>query len=254
MRCRALRVPATRSRGRPAVWNCRTVCSTRSIRSRTITTVGPPTAGRVEEPQRGEGHSEGLAGALVVPDQALAAGRVHHPLVDRLDALDLRVPRDELLEERPAADLGAVVEDVVPQNRQHLAGREQQLDRPHDARAAREVPRVGRRPPHQPVLGGLTHRPVVELPALGRERQHVRREERRRLDLVDVVDVARAVQPRLALVDRRLRLADDEREAVHPQHDVEAPAVTGRLRTSPRRRRPGGCSSRSSKSMSRTGT
>ena len=75
-------------------WNWRAVCSRgRAGRGRSGRS-GPRTARR--RSRAAKAMSEGLAGALVVPDQALPPGRVHHPLVDGLDTLDLRVPRDEL--------------------------------------------------------------------------------------------------------------------------------------------------------------
>ena len=56
--------------------------------------------------------------------------------MDRLDPLDLRVPRDQLLQHGPAADLRAIEQDVVPEDRQDLGWRKQQLDRAHDPLAA----------------------------------------------------------------------------------------------------------------------
>ena len=62
----------------------------------------------------------------------------------------------------------------------------------------------------------------------GGDRAEVRDEQLRHVALVVVVDLRRAVEPALARPYRRLRLDDDQRQAVHQQHKVRAALVRTR--------------------------
>ena len=179
----------------------------------------------VKEADRGEGHEERFAGALVVPDEALRLVRVEDARVDRLDRFDLRVPGDELDEDGPAVAARALEQGVVPKDRKHRGRVEEQLDGALHPGPTVEGVRVGGGTPEQPRLGGLVDGAVVELPAFGGEGRDVGDEELGDLVLVDVVDVPGGVQPGNGRLHRCLRLADDEREPVDPEDDVEAAFV-----------------------------
>ena len=75
--------------------------------------------------------------------------------------------------------------------------------------------------PRPPELDRHADRAVAEVLALGGEREHVGHEELRHALLVVVVDLRGAVDPRVRRPHRRLRLTDDQREPVAPQHQIE---------------------------------
>ena len=185
--------------------------------------------GLLAELPGGERHRERLARPLVVPHQTLPLVRVHAPVHDRGDGFDLRVARDHLLADRTGGGATRRVQGERAQDLQHHLRAQQQLCRAHHVRKARLHDLVGRRPPVQPRLRRLTNRSVPELASLGRKRHDVRDEKPRNLDLVAVVNVGRAVEPRQVHLRRSFRLTDHQRQTVDPQHQVEAAMLTARM-------------------------
>ena len=78
---------------------------------------------------------------------------------------------------------------------------------------------VAPRPPH---VDRHADRAVAQTLALGGEGEDVGHEHGRDLLLVDLVHLESTIQPGDAAASGRLRLADDERQAVDDEHDVEA--------------------------------
>ena len=172
--------------------------------------------------ERGEHHEQRLARALEVPDQTLLDLAEQHPLDDQVGRLELLEPGDDL---DLAVLLVGGVDREEPQELQHCRRLEDALDRLLDGDQAdlRRSVVVGRLlAPRTPQLDRHADRAVAEVLALGGEREHVGHEELRHALLVVVVDLRSTVDPRVRRPNRRLRLTHHQREAVAPQHQVEA--------------------------------
>jgi len=82
--------------------------------------------------------------------------------------------------------------------------------------------------PRPPILDRQADGPVVVSLAFGRHREHVADEELRHELLVVVVHLYRTIDPLSALLDRRLRLNQYQRQSVDQQHQIGAGARWGR--------------------------
>ena len=101
-----------------------------------------------------------------------------------------------------------------------VAGTQQQLDGARtSARPDRSLV-IGGGPERRPQVHRCARRPEPELQPVGRDREHVGREEPRVVRGVDVVDLAGRALPS-ALRRRGLHLYHDQRQPVHPVHQVE---------------------------------
>ena len=173
---------------------------------------------------RREQHQQRLAGALEVPDETLLGVAGDDALDDAVRRLDLLVTGDDL--GAPPA-LARGVGRVAAQQIQNRVRAEHRRDGPLDPFELRRVGVVVR-PPGSPEIDRQADRTVAQILALGGDRAEVRHEQLRHVAFVVVVDLRRPVEPALARPYRRLRLDDDQRQAVHQQHEVRAALVRTR--------------------------
>ena len=152
-----------------------------------------------------------------MPDQALADPAVRDPGDDLVGAFPLLVAGDKLHLPAPAVcrvrrEVARYVEhDLRPE---HRVDGDPDLAHPNAA--------VVERAPRRPQQERHPDRAVPVRLALCSEREDVRDEEAGGVDLVVVVDLDGGVHPADRGPDRRLGLAQHQRQAVHEAHDVEA--------------------------------
>ena len=187
-------------------------------------TVGFPSAGCSRSLRGGEQHQQRLAGALEVPDQPLLGMAGDDPIDDAVRCLHLLVAGDDL--GAPLA-LARGVGRVAAQQVQNRVWAQHRRDGPLDSFEGRQVCVVVG-PPGSPEIDRQANGPVSQVLPFGGDRAEVRHEQLGHVALVVVADLRRAVEPALARPYRRLRLDDDQRKAVHQQHEIRAALVRTR--------------------------
>lgn len=171
-----------------------------------------------------EQHQERLAGTLEVPDQALLGVAGDDPFDNAVRRLDLLVTCDDLGSPLP---LARGVGRVAAQQIQNRVGAQHGRNGLPDSFEGRRTCVVVR-PPRSPEIDRQADRSVSQVFPFGGDRAEVRHEQIGHVALVVVVDLRCPVEPALTRPHRRLRLDDDQRQAVHQQHEIRAALVRTR--------------------------
>ena len=149
-----------------------------------------------------------------MPDEALLRIALQDALNNRLSAMILLIPADDL----HLAVIDCRKERIVAVDVEDTLRIDQMAEIP---RHAREIPvRTRLVPePRPPFRGRRSNARIEQLLAFGRKTKRIRHEHLRRASLVPD-HVLRGVRPCLGRAHRSLRFADNHRDAVDDHHDV----------------------------------
>ena len=173
----------------------------------------PQLAGREE-------HEFRLPGPLEVPDQSLPRSPGYHPLDDPVRRFNLLVASDHL--DAALLRVGDEGREVGEEVEHGLRTKQGSRETSNALERRGVLLSLLRRPPRSPFARRCADTSIPELLAFRGDGQQVGHEQVRDVLLVVLFDLDGPVQPALAAPHRRLRLDDDQWDAVDQQHQIGA--------------------------------